>query len=106
MGVLLRASGHRVDVEVDPRNALAYAERVRPDAYILDIGMPHLDGYELARRIRALHGSRPLLVALTGYGHPADRERARLAGFDHHLVKPLDPEALIRLLDAQAIATA
>jgi len=104
LAVLLRANGHRVDVEIDPRHALAHAGRVRPDVFILDIGMPHLDGYELARRIRALRGSQPLLVALTGYGHASDRERARLAGFDRHLVKPLDPEALVRLLDERAVA--
>ncbi|TCZ85024.1 ATP-binding protein [Lysobacter sp. N42] len=100
LGVLLQALGHRVDVEIDPRAALARASREMPDALILDIGMPHLDGYELARRIRGLHAPhRPVLIALTGYGHQADRDRAAQAGFDHHLVKPLDPPQLVRVLD-------
>jgi PAS domain S-box-containing protein len=100
LGVLLQALGHRVDVEIDPRAALARASREMPDALILDIGMPHLDGYELARRIRGLRAPhRPVLIALTGYGHQADRDRAAQAGFDHHLVKPLDPPDLVRLLD-------
>lgn len=100
LGVLLQAQGHRVDVEIDPRQALARATRVMPDAFILDIGMPHLDGYELARRLRALPcAHRPVLIALTGYGHPSDRTRAQVAGFDHHLIKPLDPGALVRVLD-------
>lgn len=99
LSILLRESGHRVDVQVDPRGALEMAMRSLPDAFILDIGMPNIDGYELARRIRALPGgSGPLLVALTGYGHASDIERAREAGFDHHLVKPLQPDALASIL--------
>jgi two-component system, sensor histidine kinase len=71
--------------------------------------MPHIDGYELARRIRALAQqhpgqARPCLVALTGYGHDSDKERAHQAGFDHHLVKPLDPDALLAVLDALVAA--
>lgn len=100
LAVLLQAHGHRVDVEIDPRLGIARALRERPDALVLDIGMPHIDGYEFARRMHALVPERrPLLIALTGYGHPADRERAREAGFDHHMVKPPDVVELLELLD-------
>ncbi len=101
LGLLLETEGHTVDVEVDPREALARAPALRPDVFILDIGMPHLDGYELARRIIALKDSpRPLLIALTGYSQPSDKESARLAGFDHHLAKPLDTAQLHLLLSS------
>ncbi|MFP7723304.1 hybrid sensor histidine kinase/response regulator [Lysobacter sp. A3-1-A15] len=104
LGVLLQASGHQVDVEIDPRMALARASGELPDVFILDIGMPHIDGYELARRIRAIPTERrPVLIALTGYGHASDRERAKLAGFDHHLVKPLEPGELLELLGRIAV---
>ena len=100
LAVLLEAHGHSVDVEVDSRLALQRAEAVVPDVFILDIGMPHIDGYELARRIRSSSiGSRAVLIALTGYGQPDDKIRARAAGFDHHLVKPLDPSVLTSLLE-------
>lgn len=99
LGILLKTSGYRTDVLLDPRAALERAQRELPDVLILDIGMPHMDGYELARRIRGMEApQRPLLVALTGYGHEADRQRAHDAGFDHHLVKPLDPDALSAIL--------
>lgn len=99
LGILLKSSGYRTDVLLDPRAALERAQRELPDVFILDIGMPHMDGYELARRIRDMQApQRPLLVALTGYGHEADRQRAFDAGFDHHLVKPLDPDALSEIL--------
>jgi PAS domain S-box-containing protein len=99
LGILLRESGHRVDVQVDPRSALEQAARSLPDAFIVDIGMPHIDGYEFARRIRDLPGgSLAALIALTGYGHASDVERAHQAGFDHHLVKPLQPDLLAAIL--------
>ena len=73
---------------------------MRPEVAIIDIGLPGLDGYEVARRIRGQpHGHAMLLLALTGYGHPSDRERSTEAGFDYHLVKPVDPYDLARLLD-------
>ncbi len=77
------------------------AARVRPDVALIDIGLPGFDGYELARRLRATpHGRRLTLVALTGYGRPEDRARARNAGFDVYLVKPVDPTALANALAA------
>ena len=72
-----------------------------PDVVLLDIGLPMMDGYQVARRLREVaETSASCLIALTGYGQPADRERARAAGFDHHLTKPADPDALLALVDA------
>src|SRR2546422_3023424 len=69
------------------------------DAALIDIGLPDCDGYDVARRIRSTpHGKTAYLVALTGYGQPDDRRRAEAAGFDTHLVKPVDPDALVRML--------
>ena len=74
---------------------------------MLDIGLPVMDGYELAARIRdRLGASAPAFVALTGYGQATDLARSRGAGFEHHLVKPVDPEALLSVLDALAAARA
>ena len=70
-----------------------------PDVALIDIGLPQMDGYEVARRIRAdLQEKRPLLVAITGYGLPEDRNRSRAAGFDMHLVKPVDTATLADVL--------
>jgi PAS domain S-box-containing protein len=100
LGVLLESQGHEVDVQHDPLDALARAEETAPDVFILDIGMPRMDGYELAKRLRQLHaGSHAVLIALTGYGQPEDRLESRRAGFDHHLVKPLDAAQLWGLLE-------
>jgi CheY-like chemotaxis protein len=66
----------------------------------VDIGLPLLDGYEVARRLRQALDGLIVLIALTGYGQPEDRRRAFVAGFDHHLTKPADPEHLVRLLRA------
>jgi CheY-like chemotaxis protein len=94
----LRALGHEVAVAHDGREALVLAASFDPDAAVLDIGLPGMDGYELARRIRALAAARPpRLVALTGYGQDGDRVRAREAGFDVHLVKPVDLDAVVGL---------
>jgi CheY-like chemotaxis protein len=87
-------------VAFDGGSALALAADYRPDAVILDIGMPGMDGYETARRLRedsSLRSAR--LIALTGYGRSEDRERARSAGFDVHLTKPLDPQAIHDILE-------
>jgi CheY-like chemotaxis protein len=92
---------YRQDVQVahDGPEALELAGTFRPEVILLDIGMPGMDGYEVVRRIKArgdLNAAR--LVALTGWGQEADRLLSREAGFDHHLVKPIDPEDLCRLL--------
>jgi PAS domain S-box-containing protein len=97
---LLRHLGHAVTVTHDGAAALAAAGIERPEIAILDIGLPEMDGYALARRLRELPGGdRALLVALTGYGTDADRLQARAAGFDHHLVKPADMQQLLALIE-------
>jgi signal transduction histidine kinase/ActR/RegA family two-component response regulator len=98
--LLLEAAGHRVRVEYDPAGALAQAAAHAPDAGLIDIGLPGMDGYELVRRFRSTGATAgAIYVALTGYGQEADRTRALAAGFDEHLVKPADPERLLSLLD-------
>jgi PAS domain S-box-containing protein len=96
---LLTALGHEVAVAYDGVAALELARSWRPTVAVLDIGLPVMDGYELARRLRDQLGPAPLrLIAVTGYGQEADRVRAREAGFDHHLVKPIALDALVLLL--------
>ncbi|WP_284616683.1 ATP-binding protein [Aquabacterium humicola] len=95
----LQGLGHQVKVVHDGKAALDTALATRPDVAILDIGMPGLNGYELARRLRADAATAGmLLVAATGWGQRADKETALQAGFDHHLVKPIDTDALQRIL--------
>ncbi|HZT02679.1 MAG TPA: response regulator [Steroidobacteraceae bacterium] len=99
LATLLQLSGHEVFTATNGGTALQSAERHRPEVALLDIGMPMLDGYEVAKRIRAQPwGQRITLVALTGWGQDSDRRRSREAGFDSHLVKPLDLETLTDLL--------
>jgi len=99
MALCLRDAGHTVDVEADPRRALEHNARQPADVYLLDIGLPEMDGNELARRIRAQsQGRQPALIAITGYGQAANRQTAMEAGFDHYLVKPVDVQTLIGLL--------
>jgi signal transduction histidine kinase/ActR/RegA family two-component response regulator len=99
LAALLSLDGHDVEVAFAAKPALDVAARWRPDVFILDIGLPEIDGFELARRLRRSSEARgAMLVALTGYGQQADRDRSSRAGFDHHLVKPVDPIALKALL--------
>jgi signal transduction histidine kinase len=103
MAMLLRLSGHEVTVALDGPTALRAYAQVRPQVVLCDIGLPGMTGYEVAAKIReGREQPRPLLIALTGYGGPKDRQRALAAGFDHHLVKPTDPEALLRLIPGAA----
>lgn len=104
---LLRASGHEVAVVHDGAAALASATHQPPDVALLDIGMPHVNGYDVARRLKAqatLQHTR--FIAITGWGQAADREEAARAGFHHHLTKPVDPELLRELLAARPMAAA
>jgi signal transduction histidine kinase/DNA-binding response OmpR family regulator len=95
VGMFLRIEGHVVQTAADGEEALACAAAFHPDVVILDIGLPRLDGYEVARRLRqGAAGSAALLIALTGYGQKGDQDQARAAGFDLHLVKPADPRQL------------
>ena len=93
---LLQLWGHHVDVAEDGIRGVETAATCAPDVAFVDVGLPGLDGYEVARRIRATLGDRVKLIALTGYGQPEDRERALSAGFDLHLVKPVDRDQLAR----------
>lgn len=99
LAVVLRMAGHEVCVAHNGADALQIAAREHPQVYVLDIGMPGMTGYELAGRIRAESwGKRALLLALTGWGQLADRQRALSAGFDQHLTKPVSPDELQRLI--------
>ena len=101
LGRLLRAHGHTVEVYHDPVTALAALERFTPTVALLDIGLPVLDGYQLAARIRALPaGQGCRLVALSGYGLAADHARSEAAGFERHLVKPVNPDDAARAVAA------
>ncbi len=96
LAMLLRMEGHEVSVAFDGNEALTAAERCHPQVVILDVGLPGLDGYQVARRLRGARATaRVKLIALTGYGQPDDVARARAAGFDHHFVKPVDPQAIL-----------
>ncbi len=95
---VLEYEGHRVDEAADGAEGLARAEATRPGVVLIDIGLPGLDGYEIARRIRARRGPEPILVAITGYGQADDRRRSQEAGFDAHLTKPVAPEHLADVL--------
>jgi CheY-like chemotaxis protein/two-component sensor histidine kinase len=96
---IMRDKGHEVMTVHDGMAATQAAESFRPQVALLDIGMPHLDGYEVARRIRAASWGRDmLLIAITGWGQAKDREQARAAGFDEHFTKPLDPDDLVHAL--------
>jgi CheY-like chemotaxis protein/anti-sigma regulatory factor (Ser/Thr protein kinase) len=98
LAFLLGELGCEVKTAQDGERALALVEQFRPDVVLLDIGLPTMDGYEVARQIRARGHHRVLLVAVTGYGQSKDRERAREAGFDHHLLKPAEVHQLQTLL--------
>ena len=96
---LLRSCGHQTALAHDGPTALDAAIANPPDVVFLDIGLPGMDGFEVARRLRELDGpNRALLVALTGYGRDDDMRRSREAGFDHHMVKPADPHSSSDLL--------
>jgi CheY-like chemotaxis protein len=101
LAMLLRFLGTDVQVANDGQTALASVEAYRPDVVLLDIGMPGMDGLEVARRIRERRDNDAIvLIALTGWGQKEDRHRTEQAGFDHHLVKPADITALQSLLIA------
>ena len=103
--LVLALDGHDVLEAADGPQGIALAVGERPHLALIDVGLPGLDGYEVARRLRTVTGARPYLVALTGYGQPEDRVRALASGFDAFMVKPVDPEALrgvLRTLPASA----
>jgi CheY-like chemotaxis protein len=99
LALLLDLEGHEVRTVGDGRQALALAEAWRPRVALLDIGMPGLNGYQLATALRATDwGQRMLLIALTGWGQSDDQAKARDAGFDHHCTKPVDADQLLALI--------
>jgi PAS domain S-box-containing protein len=99
MSLLLQQYGYEVNVAHSGTEALTVAAQSTPEIAILDIGMPGMTGYEVARRIRAeAWGQRMMLIALTGWGQEEDKKKAFEAGFDHHLIKPIDPDALEALM--------
>lgn len=103
LAMMLRILGHDSHTAYDGQEAVERSQELTPDAVLLDIGMPRLNGYEAAAHIRKQPGGdRMLLLALTGWGQDEDRERARSAGFDSHLVKPVNHEELNKLLTAHA----
>lgn len=98
LAALLRLEGHDTCLSFDGAEALERWREFDPDVCLFDIGMPGRNGYELAREIRAQPGGqRPVLIAITGWGQEADRQRAMASGFDHHLTKPIDPRQLAQL---------
>lgn len=102
---LLKLKGHEVDVAHDGLEALELAAAARPGVILLDIGLPKLDGYEVARQLREQPWGRTMtLIAVTGWGQRDDKLRAQKAGFDHHLVKPVKHSELIALLDSLPMA--
>ena len=99
LSMLLQIAGHAVTVAYDGQQALESIETSRPEVALLDVGMPELDGYEVARRVRLDTRIRnTLLIAVTGWGQASDKARALAAGFDLHFTKPVEPTALIDLL--------
>ncbi|HZE92424.1 MAG TPA: ATP-binding protein, partial [Rhizobacter sp.] len=99
ISMLLEASGYDVHTVTDSASALAQAPRLAPDVVLLDIGLPGMNGYEVAKALRAMAFKRlPLLIALSGYGRESDRAKAREAGFQHHLVKPADIDQLLQIM--------
>jgi len=104
MRILLELDGHEVQVLNQGAAALAAVRAFRPDIVLLDIGMPDMDGYAVARQLRAEAGEAlPLLVAITGFGREDDARRSREAGFDRHVTKPVEREVLQKLI-AQRLA--
>ena len=102
--LLLSLEGYETHSVHSARAALDAAASIKPDVVLLDIGLPEMDGYDVARRLRALADGVPtVIIALTGYGQPADRDRASRAGFDEFLVKPVEPAVLNGVLKSLQI---
>ena len=97
--MMLRIMGHDVRVAHDGAEAVEVAAEFEPELILLDIGLPRLNGYEAARQIRKLpRGDQSVIVAVTGWGQEEDRRRSSEAGFDHHIVKPVEPSAIEAIL--------
>lgn len=105
LGMLLEVRGDEVRIAYDGLEALDAEADFRPEVVLLDIGMPKLSGYDVAKRIRQARGNAVLIVAITGWGQEDDRQRARDAGFNHHFTKPVDFEMLLELIDRESPGT-
>ncbi len=101
LAMMLDVLGYEVRTAYDGLEAVKAADEFQPEAALLDIGLPLLSGYEVARHIRDKRGGKVLLVAITGWGTPEDVKRSEEAGFDHHFTKPADPERLRTILLAE-----
>jgi len=101
LAMILDSKGHEVRVAHDGLEAVSSAEAFAPDVALLDIGMPELDGHQVAEKIRKMAGSSVMLVAVTGWSEPGVAHSQTYAGFDHHLVKPIDLERLTACLSEQ-----
>lgn len=103
LSVMLSLHGFTTNVAHDGEEALQVAARFAPHIVCCDIGLPRMDGYEVARRMRGLLPPEAILIAISGYGQEHDRARSADAGFDHHLTKPVEPAVLLALLDGLSI---
>lgn len=101
LATLLDVMGYEVRVAYDGPEAIVAADAFHPEVGLLDIGLPRLSGYDIARHIRSTRGEDVLLVAITGWGQEEDRRRAREAGFDHHFTKPADLERLMAVISQE-----
>ena len=106
LAAILNDEGHTVREVYRGTEVLRLIEEFDPDVALVDIGMPGMSGYEVAREVRQTHDKRPMLVAITGWKKPSDRILARLVGFDHHLPKPFEARDLLDLLDPVAASGA
>ena len=98
--MVLEAEGHKVDIANCGIKAIALAKTNTPDVVLLDIGLPDLSGYEVAKTLRTLPETQDaILIAVTGYGQPSDIEQSKIAGFDHYLLKPIDFNTLLAILE-------
>ncbi len=105
LSLLLQLVGNSVSSAYDGEQGLEMANELKPDIVLLDIGLPKLNGYEVAKRIRLEPwGHNAILVAITGWGQAEDIALSRDAGFDHHLVKPVDPDALLKFIQKRKAA--
>lgn len=98
LATLLGVMGYDVRVAYDGPEAIVAADEFQPAVALLDIGLPKLSGYDIARDVRGKRGTEVLLIAITGWGQEEDRRRAREAGFDHHFTKPADFDLLLELI--------
>jgi DNA-binding response OmpR family regulator len=103
---LLRLEGHEVQIAADGLAALDAAQAQKPDVVLLDIGLPTMDGFEVARRLGPSSACKPYIIALTACDSEADRRRSAQAGIDLHLAKPADPELVLRILQDRRLGLA